>query len=186
MGEVVGLLMGSCEFYVILRCGFMKNFTKLLLLFSLILKTSIVIAEEKPCIRVGVNIPMSGFLANYGNSIQEGVILAFEDSSNRNNVSFDWQDNKSQAKETVSIFQKQIGQGFNLYITGVKPQFMVIADLLNKANVPNFAWVFDTNVRSNGDNNFRTWVNFRSEPKLFSEYASSKNPKKIAIIYVQL
>ncbi len=143
-------------------------------------------ALDQPCLKVGANVPLTGFLANYGASIQEGVTMALDESPEKGRVTFDWQDNKSEAKETVSIFKKQSAENVDLFVTAVKPQFMSIAKDLETLGSPNFAWVFDIDLRANGNNHFRTWVNFRAEPKLFAEYAVERKATKIAIIYVQL
>jgi ABC-type branched-subunit amino acid transport system substrate-binding protein len=63
---------------------------------------------------------------------------------------------------------------------------MAIEDILKeKTSLPNFVWIFDSFLRSKNKNNFRTWVNFKSEADLFLNFVKTKqHVKKIAIIHV--
>ena len=69
------------------------------------------IAKEGKVVKVGVNLPFTGFLALYGNDIKEGINLAaldYLDSLEKDNlrIDFDFQDNEGEANNAVTIFQK--------------------------------------------------------------------------------
>jgi len=146
-------------------------------------------AQDKG-LRIAFNIPLSGELSSYGVPIQEGVQMAVDDQALEGSVepplSFDWQDNKSQARESVLIFQQQLLKRPDIYVTGVKPQFMAIRNELEKEGIPSFVWIFDVSIKNKMNSNFRTWVNFKVETPLFLEYSKNINAKKVAIVYVQL
>lgn len=145
-------------------------------------------AEEGRPLKVALNLPLSGGLAVYGKSVEEGVRIALdEDAQSKSFLELDFQDNEGMAKNAVTIANKQLLSTPDVYVSGVKPQQMAIKDILVKYDIPHFEWIFDVNVRPNGEkNNFRTWVNFKDEPQIFLEYAKEILPKKVAIIYVSL
>jgi len=157
-----------------------------LLFLGLISQTSLVYSQEITPINVALNIPLSGPLAYYGQSIQEGIAIA-SDEENKKLVNFDFQDNEGKAKVAVSIANSQLLKAPNIYVSGVKPQLMAIKEIIAKRDIPHFQFVFDVNIRPNGEaNNFRTWVNFKEEPEVFIHFAKEIKPKKIAIVYVSL
>jgi branched-chain amino acid transport system substrate-binding protein len=132
---------------------------------------------------------MSGDLATYGASVREGAILALDDLAKQSanpKLQFDWQDNAGDPKTAVSIFQKQYLRPPDIYISGVKPQTMAIIARVTAEGTPHFVWIFDIAINSHSHNNFRTWVSFKLEAPLFLHYAHQRNPKRVAITYVQL
>ena len=139
-------------------------------------------------LRVSCNLPLSGDLSVYGTAIEEGVRF-YQESLAKNiqdKVVFDWQDNAGNGVKTLSAAKMQLASKPDIYVSGVKPQYMVIEDVLvQRTNIPNFAWVFDSFLRAKNKNNFRTWVNFKSEADLFLKYiGQKKNIKKVAIVHV--
>ncbi len=154
------------------------------ILFSLLILLIPTTTIAEPLITL--NLPLTGSLATYGSSIQEGVTLAAEEQNCNECLSFNWEDNQSQPKTALSAALKQLKMSPWAYVSGVKPQFMTIRDHVNASGIPHFAWVFDMHIRSGNEKNFRTWVNFQAELPLFRSYALKRAPKRIAIIYVQL
>lgn len=157
-------------------------------LVSISIPHEIVFGEDSKPLNIAANLPLSGPLAVYGASVQEGVSMAMEETKESSSlVRFNFQDNEGQAKVAVSVANMQLLKKPDIYISGVKPQQMAIKDIILKSNIPHFEWIFDVNVRPKGErNNFRTWVNFKDEPRIFIDFAKELKPKKIAIIYVSL
>lgn len=147
-----------------------------------------VLAQETQPLKIALNLPLSGALAVYGQSIEEGVRTAVQDEEeNSKLVDFDFEDNAGKAAEAVKIANEQLLKHPDIYVSGIKPQLMAIKDIIEKSQIPHFQWVFDANIRPNGEKvNFRTWVNFKDEPQVFIEFAKKIQPKKVAIIYVSL
>lgn len=139
-------------------------------------------------IKVACNVPLSGPLAVYGSAIQEGAALAQRDlaPAEKSRVVYDWEDNRSMASHAVSAARKQLADQPNIYISGVKPQYMAIGDIVAAKKIPHFVWIFDTHIRKKHSLNYRTWVNFKVEPPLFIDYAKRLAPQRIAIVYAQL
>lgn len=144
--------------------------------------------QEDSTIQIACNVPLTGALATYGVAIRQGVELALSDDKVHGGVPvhFNWEDNQSEAKYAVTAAQKQLMADPEIYISGVKPQYMAIQNLIAQTKIPHFVWAFDTVLRPKGEHNFRTWVNFKVEPQLFINYAKLQGAKRVAIVYVQL
>lgn len=140
-------------------------------------------------VRIACNVPITGDLATYGESIRDGMLLAKEDIE-KNDSSFkmalDIEDNRSMAKLALTIFNKQKLAENNIYISGVKPQTMSIIDEVEKLNIPHFVWIFDAYVTQKYNNAYRCWVNYRVEAEYIKRFVEEKQAKKIAVVYVQL
>jgi branched-chain amino acid transport system substrate-binding protein len=159
--------------------------------FIAVLVTFLAIVDSKAEVvqaMVACNVPLTGPHAVYGSSIQKGVTFAQEELGPKTSaqVRYDWDDNRSDPKEAVSVYRRQILKKPALYVSGVKPQFMAIRDLVAPQKIPHFVWIYDNSIRDSGENNFRTWVSFRAEAPLILAYAEARKPQRIAIIYPQL
>ncbi len=142
-------------------------------------------------IRVAANLPMTGVLATYGAAVRDGANMALEEMSDAGDsgsatITFDWQDNASDARSAVTIYQRQLLSDPTLYISGVKPQTMAIRDEVSSTGVPHFVWIFDANINPGTTNNFRTWVSYKIETPIYLEYIERREATRIAMVYVQL
>ena len=149
--------------------------------------------QKEETIRVAFNLPLTGELSTYGVSIRDGARLAFDDlsskyESDRININYrvDFQDNGGIARNAGTIFQRQRAQGYDFYVSGVKPQTMAIIDNVSSVGKPHFVWIFDAFVTSNYPNTYRTWVNYKYESIYYLKYIDVVRPEKVAIIYVNL
>ena len=145
--------------------------------------------KDQTVVRIACNLPLTGGLATYGTSIKDGASFAIEEILKKDSSIFfqvDFQDNGGLPKSAVDIFIKQKLQTPDIYVSGVKPQTMSIIDNVEKLNIPHFTWVFDAFVTEKYKNVFRTWVNYKMEPKSYLEYIDNMKPRSIAIAYVDL
>jgi branched-chain amino acid transport system substrate-binding protein len=143
----------------------------------------------KPVVDIDANLPLTGNLATYGDAVRDGASMAVEDlkaAGSPNCLNFDWGDNTGDPKTTVSLEQKQFLKAPAIYVSGVKPQTMAIKDAITAKGVPHFVWIFDPKINPNSKNNFRTWVSYKIEPKVYLDYAKKIKAKRVAIAYVQL
>jgi branched-chain amino acid transport system substrate-binding protein len=147
-------------------------------------------------VRIAANLPLSGPLAIYGQTIKDGAAMAIDDlrqvGSKDARFQVDWHDNTGSPKTTLSVYQRQIMDLPDIYWSGVKPQTMAINDQLRRAEIPHFVWTFDPFINKESKeahlpaNNFRTWVNFKIEAPALINYVAEKKAKRVAIIYVKL
>lgn len=145
---------------------------------------------KKGAVNIACNLPMTGGLGIYGESVKQGVELALDDikksDPNAPVLNFDWKDNTGDPKNTISIMQQQYLGNVDIYVSGVKPQTMAIKDQIDSKGTPHFVWIFDPFINTKSQNNFRTWVSYKVEPPVYLGYVDQMKAKRIAIIYVQL
>lgn len=138
---------------------------------------------------VKMNIPLTGALATYGESIRDGVLF-FEKNNPNLSADFNYRlsvaDNQSSAKVANSVYSRDFANNVDIYISGVKPQTMAIIDKVTRKKIPHFTWVFDANITKTDDSIYRTWVSYSVEPEYYYKYISKKKARKVAIAYVNL
>lgn len=145
--------------------------------------------DDSKVVRVAANLPLSGPLATYGDAVLSGASMAIEDLQRAGSsvtISIDWQDNAGDPPTAVSVMQQQLRSNPDIYVSGVKPQSMAIMDRIVAAGLPHFVWIFDKNINTSSDNNFRTWVSYKIEPQIYFDYAAGRSARKVAVVYVQL
>lgn len=140
---------------------------------------------------VSCNLPMSGYIGYYGEWIQNGIEMARADLASmmeEENISFkfDYQDNRGETKEAVTIYQKQMMSKPDIYMSGITSQTMSILDQLHKTDVPHVLWSWTPLQLDPSFNDFRCWVNYGLEGKHITEYCLSQNPGKVAYVHLNL
>ncbi len=147
--------------------------------------------KDAEVINVACNLPMSGYIGYYGAWIQKGIEMARTDlkeamDSANISFSFDYQDNKGETKDAITIYQKQMTTHPALYMSGITTQTMSIIDQVRKTDMPHLLWSW-TPLKFDGSyKEFRCWVNYGLEGKHITEYCISKKPKKVAYIHLNI
>lgn len=148
------------------------------------------VAPLEQLLKVSANLPLTGDLAIYGQSVQEGVTFYINQNKSLKKdiyVDYNWGDNRSMPSEALTVVKRQFALAKpDVYISGVRPQYLAISDEIKRSGLPHFAWIFDVDLRNDPGPLFRTWVNFKVESPLFLDYAEKIKAQKIAIIYVSL
>jgi branched-chain amino acid transport system substrate-binding protein len=102
----------------------MTNYFKLIFLISITLLVSPSIAEDTQEFNLGIIIPLSGDLAEYGVAIKNGFELAKKDSpQDFTNIKFHYSDSKYDGKTAVTALHelKALNQIQLYYLWGVSP-----------------------------------------------------------------
>lgn len=142
-------------------------------------------------IRIAANLPMTGELSTYGESVRRGVLLAqdhLEASGEKPLLDFRWGDNAGSPQTAVTIMRRDLLSPPAIYVSGVRPQTFAIWEEVSRADIPHFVWIFEmliNNVTPN-KNNFRTWVNLKVEPKVYLDFVKRTKAKRVAIVYCNL
>jgi len=168
------------------------EYASLIGIFSLVLLfTACDDKKNSDTLKIACNLPMTGDLSIYGESVRYGVKLAMEELEDSLKlydikIEYDFQDNASNAKNAVSIMKSQQLKGFDIYISGITNQTLAIIDEVNKTNSPHFIWSFYPLTLEKGDNLYRTWVDYPKEAEYFIRYLKEQKPeaKKIACLYL--
>ncbi|MDR2773197.1 MAG: ABC transporter substrate-binding protein, partial [Tannerella sp.] len=130
-------------------------------------------------IDVAVNMPMTGDLSIYGESVRDGINLAMDelkDSLDLYDIAiyYDMQDNAGNAKNTVSIFKSQSIKGYDVYVSGITNQTLAILEDIKKAKKPHFIWSFYPLILKGNENVFRTWVDYPKEAEYWKKYLDNQ------------
>ena len=139
-------------------------------------------------LKVACNLPASGDIGFYGQYIQSGITMAMSDlktdmESNGIKIQYDFKDNAGLAKNTVSVFNQQKLQGFDIYMSGVTAQTAAILDLVGETKKPHFIWSFAPFHIEKGQNLYRPWLDMEEEGRCFIRHMEQKKPKKVAFVY---
>lgn len=145
---------------------------------------------------VACNLPITGYLSTYGESVRDGINFAMESSLkdsmkiNNVNIEYDFQDNKSSSKDAVNTFLKQKMNAPNIYMSGITEQTYAIFDNVDELNIPHFVWAFTPLFLKDrvNDNYFRTWLNLGIEAESYLKYIDSldKKPLTISLLYLNV
>lgn len=178
------------------KINFIKNMKKIIVIILAVIVLGFGFYQvsttdsERDDILISANVPLSGDLAIYGEYFRDGSIMGYDELKDSYptvpQIRFDWQDNQSSSKEAVNVFQAQKNSNPDIYVSGLKPQTMAIADLIKEEGIPHLAWILDTVINPSSENNFRVWVNFKKEAEVFVDYLSDKEAKKVYLIYPQI
>lgn len=147
--------------------------------------------DSSDVIRVACNLPMTGYIGYYGEWIQHGIEMARADIATEAEeldvkFEFDYQDNKGETKEAITIFQKQSIASPDVYMSGITSQTMAIYNQVQKKGFLHLLWSW-TPLELDGDGrSFRCWVNYGIEGKHIAEYCLSKNPQKVAYLHLNI
>lgn len=147
--------------------------------------------ESSDAIKVACNLPMTGYIGYYGEWIQHGLELGRADIEAEANelgikFEFDYQDNKGETKEAITIFQKQAISSPDIYMSGITTQTMSILDQIHKKGLTQIMWSWTPLELDPAQKDFRCWVNYGVEGKHISEYCLSKNPQKVAYLHLDI
>jgi ABC-type branched-subunit amino acid transport system substrate-binding protein len=147
--------------------------------------------KKENSIKVACNLPMTVYVGYYGEWIQNGISAACEELASEMEKSgiaftFDYQDNKGETKEAVTIFQKQMMSSPDVYMSGITSQTMAIIDQVEKKQTMHVLWSWTPLQISEGKNEFRCWVNYGQEGMHLADYVCSKSPAKVAYVYLNI
>ncbi|VWL85723.1 ABC transporter substrate-binding protein [Oceanivirga miroungae] len=120
----------------------MKKFLlSITVLLSLVLSCGTSNDEAKNVIKVGVPVPLTGDLAQYGQSIKEGIELYIDKINNDKildkQIVAEYVDSKGDIQEDINIFKKMASNKVD-YILGeaASAHSLAVAELANKAKIP--------------------------------------------------
>lgn len=141
-------------------------------------------------IKVGIMGPLSGDVAQYGIACRDGAQLYFKqlnegDGINGKQVEMLIEDEKGDATEAVSVYNKLVEEGVTAIVGDVtsKPT-IAVAQLSVEDNMPCVtASATTADVISYGDNYFRACVTDPFQGKVMAQFAAEQGYKTVATIY---
>ena len=144
--------------------------------------------KSEDTIKIGVIVPLTGPLAEYGIAFQNGILLAKDElKADSKNIEFIFEDSQYDPKKSVSAFYKlRDTDQVDLIVDWGVATCEADAPLVKEKPIPYIAVSIDTKVTKNSPYIIR----FNYSPEEFSkktlEYLRNKNYKKIGILKSQL
>ncbi len=144
-------------------------------------------SEQKTAkkVKIGFMAPLSGDAASYGESIQKGVILAYEDMG-LDNVEIIYEDSKCNGKDAVSVINKLISVDKVSAIVGevCSGATLAIAPIAEKNKVVLISPASTSpKISSAGDYIFRVVPSDALQGKFGADLVYKKGYRKLAILY---
>jgi branched-chain amino acid transport system substrate-binding protein len=119
-----------------------------LITFALVLALITESNAESPKLRIGISVPLSGPIAEYGTAVRNGITLAQELNKEKfQNVEVLFEDSKYESKAAVQIFQsfKDINKVDLVYVWG-NPTSEAVAPLAERYSIPTIAMSSDPKI----------------------------------------
>lgn len=147
--------------------------------------------ESSETIRVACNLPMTGYIGYYGEWIQHGLEMGRKDIQLEAKelgikFEFDYQDNKGETKDAITIFQKQAAASPDVYMSGITTQTMSILEQIHKRGFLQIMWSWTPLLLDSTQKDFRCWVNYGIEGSHITQYCLTKNPQKVAYLHLNI
>jgi len=137
-------------------------------------------------VKIAVNIPLTGPISAWSGQFPNGFNLGIADACAKYNVdtnafSVSYQDNAGDATQSVSAFQKQKLDGYDVFISVSTVPVNAFASQVDQSGKPHFIAAFDPFITQTNENRFRLMANSKIEAPLFVNYAISHKAKKVYV-----
>lgn len=142
---------------------------------------------SKKAVRVAVNIPLTGPITAFSAPYPDALRFGIEEGCRANNLAsdsfaIDFQDNAGQPSQAASVMQKQLLNGFDVYISGTTEMSAAIISEIDKTKTPHFLLTFDAYMTRKGPDRIRILPSYKIEGPLWVEYAKKRSPKRVFMI----
>lgn len=145
--------------------------------------------EDNTSIKVGVPLPLTGDLAQYGVATKNGIELAIEQINQAGGINgkmlvADYQDTKGDIQEVVSIFKKMNSNKVDVFIgEAISSNSIALAELSNTAKVPTISPTATAlDVTKDKEYVFRTTFTDDYQGMILAKYMAKLGVKKAAIL----
>jgi len=142
--------------------------------------------NEKPVIKIGASLPLTGGAGFIGQGMKDAIELAKENLPKDTKYDYQviYEDDKLDSKEASNAVQKLINiNDVDILISATSGPGNVIAPIAEQNKVLHISTASDTNIAKR-EYNFLDWTTPQQEAKTFVSELQRRNIKKIAIIGV--
>ncbi|MEI6529765.1 MAG: ABC transporter substrate-binding protein [Candidatus Falkowbacteria bacterium] len=142
-------------------------------------------ATSENVLTAGVLLPLSGPAAGFGGDIQKGMMLAYSELSPeiQNKFKIIYQDNKLDAKDTVTAFRAldYTNKLDSLFVVATN-EFMPIAPNVEQEKLPTLAFSYESSAFTNAKYGYRFIAKAQEGASKLEGYIAEKGYKKVAIV----
>jgi branched-chain amino acid transport system substrate-binding protein len=142
--------------------------------------------EDNSPVVIGVLTPLTGFAAEHGQLIKNGIELARKNSP-QNNISVVYEDSACDSKAAISAYNKLVTQDKVKTIIGLvcSSEALAISPLAERDGIIIVAaGASSPAVTAAGENIFRVYPSDKEDADLISKYILTNNFSKVALISV--
>lgn len=140
--------------------------------------------QNKPVVKIGVMLPLSGNMANYGDATKRAIKMVRQDTQDtKNHYEFILEDSGTDTAKASTIIRKLVfTDKINAVMGYISSTAMVAAPITEENKIPSI-WYVSAPEASVGEYNFRLYPDIITAAKMISSKIKSENKKNIAIIY---
>ena len=140
--------------------------------------------NEKPVVKIGVILPLSGNSADVGEMAKKAIDLAKENISENTKYEYKFivEDDQFKSAVTANIVNKFVFHDkVNAILTYYAPAGLVVSPIAEQHRIPHFGNTWEENV-ANGNYNFIQYTTMEAMADLSIKYLQENNINKVAII----
>ena len=139
---------------------------------------------NKPVIKIGVMLPLSGDMANYGDASKRAIEMVKDDTKDtKNYYNFILEDSGTDTAKAATIIRKLVFTDKIDAVMGyISSTAMVVAPIAQENKIPSLFFVSAPEA-SIGEYNFRLYPDIKFAAQMISENIKSEKKKNVAIVY---
>lgn len=139
-------------------------------------------------VHIAANIPLSGPMATFSGQIPNGFRMGLQDAAKEagldpNIFVTDFQDNESNPALGTTIAQRQVANGFDIYMSAPSAVATNLVPIISPTGKPHFVVAFDPELLKGDPNKFRLIPNLKIEAPLYVKYAKSQHAKRVFMMH---
>ena len=140
--------------------------------------------QNKPVVKIGMMLPLSGDFANLGDATKRAVKMVREDLGNtKNHYEFILEDSGADTAKASTIIRKLVfTDKINAVMGYISTTAMVVAPIAQENKIPS-VWYVSAPEASVGEYNFRLYPDISVGTKMLTAKIKSENKKNIAVLY---
>ena len=139
---------------------------------------------NKPVIKIGMMLPLSGDMAEYGAATKRAIEMVKQDTKDtKNHYEFILEDSGADTAKASTIIRKLVfTDKINAVMGYISSTAMVVAPIANENKIPAI-WFVTAPEASYGDYSFRLLANFADGTKMLANKIKSTKKKNVAVVY---
>ncbi|MBE6447780.1 MAG: ABC transporter substrate-binding protein [Alphaproteobacteria bacterium] len=140
--------------------------------------------NEKPVVKIGVILPLTGNSADVGEMAKKAILLAQDEIPELSKYEYKFiiEDDQFKSAVTANVINKLVFQDkVNSVLTYYAPAGFIVQPIAEQHKIPHFSNTWEENI-TNGDYNFIQYTTMEAMADLAIDYLQEKNIDKVAII----
>lgn len=161
-----------------------KLFTILCMTLSLVACDKNDNPQNKPVVKIGIMLPLSGDFAAYGDATKKAIEMVKEDTKDtKNYYKFILEDSGTDTAKAATIIRKLVfTDKIDAVIGYISSTAMVVAPIAQENKIPSIFFVSAPEA-SIGEYNFRLYPDIEFAAQMISKNIKSEKKRNVAIVY---